>query len=135
MTVALTFLGGLVAGAFVALLTHRFTSRRDHAKRRSEMRIQFLLGAYRALADASNRGLHGSTSDARVFEQALEDIQLLGSRAQAQKAKRVAEVMASEGGASTDDLLTTLRNDLRAELGLSALADPPVHLRIIDQSK
>ncbi|HEX3041255.1 MAG TPA: hypothetical protein VHP56_04115 [Solirubrobacterales bacterium] len=134
MTVALTFLGGLVAGGLVAALTHRFTSRRDQANRRSEMRIQFLLGAYRSLADVSNRGLQGGTSDARAFEKALDDIQLLGSRAQAEKAKEVAEVMASEGGASTDDLLKTLRNDLRAELGLSALEDPPVHLRIVDRS-
>lgn len=38
--------------------------------------------------------------------------------------------MASKGGASTDDLLKTLRDDLREELGLPALLDPPIHLRI-----
>jgi hypothetical protein len=135
MTPALSFVAGIAAGAFVAVLTHRFTSRRDHANRRSEMRIQFLLSAYRSLADASNRGLQGNTSDARAFEQAVEDIQLLGSRMQAEKARKLAEVMASKGGASTDDLLRTLRNDLREELGLSALIDPPVHLRIVDRSK
>jgi hypothetical protein len=98
------------------------------------MRIQFLLGAYRSLADASNRELQGSTDDARAFEQALEDIQLLGSKGQAEKARKVAEVMASKGGASTDDLLRTLRDDLRGELSLSALLDPPVHLRIVDRA-
>ena len=132
MTPALSFAAGIAAGAFVAVLTHRFTSRRDHANRRSEMRIQFLLGAYRSLADASNRGLQGNTSDSRRFEQAVEDIQLLGSTAQAEKARELAQEMASEGGASTDDLLRTLRDDLRQELGLPALPDPPVHLRIVE---
>jgi hypothetical protein len=130
MTPALTFLVGIVAGAVVAVLTDRLTSRRDQANRRSEMRIDYLVSAYRSLADASNRGLQGSSRDARAFELALEDIQLLGSGAQAAKARELATVMASKGGASTDDLLKTLRDDLREELGLPALADPPIHLRI-----
>ncbi len=94
------------------------------------MRIAYLVSAYRLLAEASNRGLRGNSRDARTLEQALEDIQLLGSKAQAEKARELATVMASEGGASTDNLLKTLRDDLREELGLPALVDPPIHLRI-----
>lgn len=94
------------------------------------MRIGYLVSAYRSLAGASNRKLQGSTPDARALEQALDDIQLLGSRGQAEKARKLAAVMASKGGASTDDLLKTLRDDLREELGLPALLDPPIHLRI-----
>lgn len=129
MALALTFLGGLAAGAFVAVLTHGFTSRRDRANRQSEMRIQFLLHAYRLLADASNRDLQRNPDDARAFEQAVEDVQLLGTKAQAEKARDLATVMASEGGASPDDLLRTLRADLREELGLSPISDGPLHLR------
>lgn len=85
VNLALTFLIGIVAGAFVAVLTHRLTSRRDHANRRSEMRIGYLVSAYRSLAGASNRKLQGSTPDARALEQALDDIQLLGSRGQSKR--------------------------------------------------
>ncbi|MFL5901036.1 MAG: hypothetical protein ACJ75S_07540 [Solirubrobacterales bacterium] len=134
MTPALSFVAGIAAGAFVAALTHRLTSRRDHANRRREMRVQFLLGAYRSLADASNRELRDDTGDSRRFEQAVDDIQLLGSKAQAEKARELAQVMASKGGASTDGLLRTLRDDLRQELGLPALPNPPVHLRIVEKT-
>lgn len=130
MTPALTFLVGIVAGAFVAVLTDRLTSRRDRANRRSEMRIEYLLSAYRSLAHAVNREGQRSATDIRAFEQALDDIQLLGSRGQAGRAAQLAKTMGAEGGASADDLLKALRDDLREELGLSALTDPPVHLRL-----
>ena len=99
------------------------------------MRIEYLLSAYRSLADASNRELQGSSNDARAFEQGLEDIQLLGSGEQAGEAVQVARAMASGGGASTDELLRMLRDDLREELDLPALADSPVHLRIIEKTR
>lgn len=130
MTIALPLLAGIAGIVIGAFVTHRLTSRRDRANRRSEMRIDYLLNAYRSLAAASNRDGQRSASDARAFEQALDDIQLLGSSEQAERAAQLALTMAAKGGASADDLLKALRDDLRAELDLAALPDSPVLLRL-----
>lgn len=51
MVLVLTIMGGLLAAACTAVLAHRFTSRRDLINRRSHLRIQYLLSAYRAIAN------------------------------------------------------------------------------------
>ena len=71
MTLALTILGGVVAAAIAAVLAHRLTSQRDQANRRSNLRIEYLLGAYRALADVAHRDLNPATERVRAFEQGL----------------------------------------------------------------
>lgn len=131
MTVFFTIIGGLLAAAFSAVLAHRFTSRRDLINRRSQLRIQYLLTAYRNVADTAHRDLEGSYRDARAFEEGLADIQLLGSRPQAEMARHIAYKMASSGGADLDDLLLSLRDELREVLGLERLQWSPVHTRVI----
>jgi hypothetical protein len=117
------------------VLAHRFTSRRDVANRRSELRIQYLLGAYRTLADTAHRPLEEGTAGARAFEQGIAEVQLLGSSGQAQMAVDIARSMASDGGAAMDDLLLSLRDDLRGELELEPLGEAPVHLRVTNLTK
>lgn len=131
MTVAFTIIGGLLAAALTAVLAHRFTSRRDLSNRRSQMRIQYLLTAYRNVADTAFRDLEGSHQDARAFEEGLSDIQLLGSRPQAEMARHIALQMGSAGEADLDDLLLSLRNELREVLGLERLQGNPVHTRVV----
>ena len=134
MTLILPILTGVVAAAVAAVLAHRLTSRRDAANRRSELRIQYLLDAYRTITDTANRPLEEGTTGARTFEQSLADIQLLGSSEQAEMATDIAKSMATDGGASMDDLLLSLREELRSELGLEPLTGGPVHMRVISRS-
>lgn len=113
-----------------SVLTHLLTSRRDLANRRRELRVEYLLSAYRTMADTPERPLYRGSLDARGFEKAVADIQLLGSRRQAELATELARTMASDGQADPAPLLLLLRDDLREEMSLEALSDKPIHLRI-----
>jgi len=106
----------------------------------SAMRIGLLGGgnigrvhasAYRAIANMANRELGDSYREARAFEEGLADIQLLGSRPQAEMARHIAYTMATKGEASLDELLLSLRDELRAVLGLERLQGNPVHTRFV----
>jgi hypothetical protein len=130
MTLALTILGGVAAAAIAAVLAHRLTSQRDQANRRSDLRIKYLLGAYRTLADTAHRDLDPNAKHVRAFEQGLADIQLLGSPDQAAMAARIGHQLATESRADFDDLLLSLRDDLREELDLESLPKSPVHVRV-----
>jgi hypothetical protein len=131
MTLALTILGGICAAAIAAVLTHRLTSRRDQMNRRDDSRIQYLLTAYRTVADTSHRDLDPGSANARTFEQGLADIQLLGSKEQAEMAVAVGKSLAENGEAHMDELLLSLRDDLRGELKLEPLAGSPFHIRVV----
>lgn len=131
MTLAITILGGIAAAAVAAVLAHRFTSRRDVANRRSDLRIEYLITAYRTLVDVVHRDLPPGSADARAFEKGIADIQLLGSSKQVEMALGVAEEMSTQGGAGLEDLLVLLRNDLREELQLESMDKPPMHLRMV----
>ncbi len=126
MTLALTILGGVAAAAVAAVLAHRLTSQRDQATRRSNLRIEYLLGAYRALADVAHRDLDPATERVQAFEQGLADIQLLGSEEQAAMAIRVGRQLAAERRADFDDLLLSLRMTSGKSLTSSHLLRPPL---------
>jgi hypothetical protein len=131
VTLALTILGGVIAAALAAVLAHRFTSRRDQANRRSDLRIEYLLTAYRAISDAISRNHYRDSPDARSLERGLSDIQLLGSAEQAAMASEVIRAVTSKGETEPDELLKSLRDDLREELDIEPLSGRPVQLRVI----
>lgn len=123
----------LGSAGLASVLTHLLTSRRDLANRRRELRIEYLLSAYRTMADSPERSLFRESSDARAFEKAVADIQLLGSRQQVELATELARAMATESRADPDPLLRLLRDDLRREMSLEALSGKPIHLRIHEE--
>jgi hypothetical protein len=95
---------------------------------RRNMRVEYLLGAYRRLERASNRPM--TPSDDRDVEAAVADVQLLGSPSQVQLAERFARTFAAEGTAATEPLLEDLRASLRRELLLEAVPPNRLWLRI-----
>jgi hypothetical protein len=131
MALVLTILGTLVAAAVAAVLAHRFTSRRDLANRRRELRTEYLLNAYRAVADAIGRNLQQSPEDARAFERGLTDIQLLGSKSQAEMAMKLGREMTETAEGDPHSLLRALRDDLRDELDLEQLSTEVNQTRIV----
>ncbi|MEI7294413.1 hypothetical protein WCQ02_19915 [Paraburkholderia tropica] len=104
-----------VAGWFAA---HQFNVHRDRQNKRRDMRIQFLLDAYRRLESAANRQKM-SEEQKLEFESAVADIQLLGNKEQVAATVAFLRQHASRSGANIDSVLQLLRNDLRAELGLA----------------
>src|ERR1700689_10167 len=83
---------------------------------RSNMRINYLLDAYRRLAKASNRPLDATS--ASDIEAAISDIFLLGTPTQARLAAELGRAFADSGNADAKDLLMDLRTSLRDELQL-----------------
>jgi hypothetical protein len=131
MTLVLTIFGSLCGAAIAAVLAHRLTSQRDQANRRSDMRIQHLLSAYRTLTDRAEREAPTTAAEARDFEQSLADIQLLGSSEQVKMVLEMALAMEAEGTGSVDDLLMSLRDDLRKELRLEPMDGGLVNVRVV----
>jgi hypothetical protein len=106
---------------------HRLSMNRDQENKRRELRIQYLLEAYRRLENSSNR--HDLSAYARDLESALADIQLLGNKDQVQLAHEFAVSMAKNQTASLDPLVANIRSELRRELGLDSLTDGIVVFR------
>lgn len=97
------------------------------AKRR-DIRTQFLLSAYSRIEVWSNRPL--DEAGARVLDEAVSDVQLLGTERQVVAARRFAKAFAVDGSAPATELLDALRSDLRADLDLDPIELGPTHLRI-----
>jgi hypothetical protein len=105
-----------IIGWFVA---HQFNVAQGRMNKRQELRVQYLIDAYRRLEASSNREqLNESERDA--IESSLADIQLFGTDSQIIKAQQFIDTFAEAGRASLDELLSELRNDLRRELKLGS---------------
>lgn len=110
VTISLAVLGWIIA--------HWFTTRRDRALKRRELSIQYLIEAYRVLANEISH--RDQTPDRTLkLENMLSDIQLFGSLKQVQLARTLADELASKRNFELDPLINSLRDDLRKELGLS----------------
>lgn len=115
ITAGVTILGWLVA--------HQFNAWRDRENKRRDQRIQYLVEAFRRLGRANHHPRLYEIAD--ELQSAITDIQLFGTEAQIRNVIAVAKALAENGSASMDDLLFSLREDLRKELRL-----PPITERI-----
>ena len=113
------------------IVVHRLAAARDQRNKRREVRLGFLLEAYRRLEAGASRGPIHDSKFADGFESAIADIQLLGTTEQSKMAKDLACAIASVSpDASAGSLLLSLRNDLRRELNLEPLGEAPIHFRL-----
>ena len=117
-----------ILGWFIA---HRLAAARDCRNKRREVRLSFLLDAYRRLEAGASRGPIHEGKFADGVESAIADIQLLGTTEQSEMAKDLAYAIAERtSDASTGPLLLSLRDELRRELSLETLGEAPVHFRL-----
>lgn len=100
------------------VVAHRLTVRRDTLAKRRDLRVQYLLGAYRRLEDAANRPLDSLPEAKRAFESGVADIQLLGTSEQINALLTYLNQFTKEGGGNIDPVLKLLRDDLRKDLSL-----------------
>lgn len=100
------------------VVVHRLNVTRDISARRRELRIQYLLEAYRRLEAAANRDTPSVAEAQRAFESALADIQLLGTKYQITSLVEYLHAHVASGSSDIDPVLELLRADLRRELAL-----------------
>jgi hypothetical protein len=113
------------------LVGHALNAHRDRRNKRREIRVQYLIEAYRHLESGTCRGSIHGMEFAAPFESAIADIQLLGTTDQARMAKDLATAIAQRrADASAGPLLMSLRDALREELGLDSINEEPVHFRL-----
>ena len=106
-----------VCGWFVI---HNMSRKRDLENQKKEMRISYLINAFRRIEDSVNR-----TDPDKLFllESAIADIQLFGTKKQIELSIKSANDLAKNRQADNKPLLMDLRNDLRNELGLEPVTD------------
>ena len=102
-----------IGGWFIG---HRLAAARDRANKQRELRVQYLIEAYRRLVKAGNHPELYKIAD--EIESAVSDIQLFGTQEQITKIQKFTKEMSTQQHARLDDLLADLRTDLRQELNL-----------------
>jgi hypothetical protein len=105
-----------------AYLGHYLSVRRDRQYRRDERQTEYLIDTWRRLVDASFDPLM-KKSDVRKLNAALSDVQLFGTAEQANLAARIVEEASTSKGASGNELVELMRDDLRKMLNLDALGE------------
>lgn len=121
------------AGATGAYIGHWLTYHRERKNRLQQQRILYLIDAYRAFAKANHHPRLYEVAD--VLEQAIADIQLLGSPELVALVQKFANEMGTKQEAGSDDILATIRKDLRKELGEKPILGKIIWLRIGKSSK
>jgi len=96
-------------------------SERDKENKLREIKLTYLIDAYKKLAYSSQR-----TTNMQHFqfdmESAISDIQLFGSDEQIQKVNVALDQLKKDNrGLRVDEILTDLRNSLRQEINLSPI--------------
>ena len=118
-------------GAAVVMLgwyiVHRLNASRDLKNKRRDLIMQYLLDAYRRLEAGANR--EKSEDQTLAFESALADIQLFGTREQIEAAVKFMRAHAETGDGSVQELLNSLRQSMRKELGYLQDNHSLLHLR------
>jgi hypothetical protein len=131
----LTIFGTVFAAISGAYLGHYFSVRRDRQYRRDERQTEYLIDTWRRLVDASFAPLK-EKSDIRKFNAALSDVQLFGTAEQANLAARIVEEASTSKGASGNELVKLMRDDLRKMLNLDALGEQGyVYLRWLGEDE
>lgn len=124
----------LVITAIITILgwfaAHRLTSDRDRANKHRDIRLQYLIEAYRRLENAAGRHLPSEPDYSQQLESAIADIQLFGNTSQVEKLQKIFEEQQSTGDASLNELINDLRNELRKELNLPQISGNVQWVRI-----
>jgi hypothetical protein len=104
-------------------VAHELNVRRDTLAKRRDLRVQYLIEAYRKLEGSAGR-INALPEVRRAFESAVADIQLLGTRAQIDALLEFLQQFKDNANGNIDPVLKFLRDDLRKELNLEANVQP-----------
>ena len=105
-------------------------AKRDRANKRRDLRTEYLISAFRKLANASERHHKPGSQYLADIETAMADIQLFGRDSQIEKANETMDKLQQGENGLVNELLRDLRNDLRKEMDLSRIKGNVQWLRI-----
>lgn len=132
MTLNLQLLFPLLITSIITMfgwfILHKLGQKRDLENKRKDLRISYLIEAWKKLEYASNREL-SETQFIEHIENPIALIQLFGTHDQIIFAKRIADDMKKHGTTSLDGILEELRDDLRNELNLEIIKGKMVFVR------
>ena len=114
-------------------IAHKLSAARDLKNKRREIRIGYLVEAYRKIERGSVPEAKGYKPE--DFETAIADIQLFGSPKQVELAHQFAEAASRGDSPTLDLLLKELRDDLRRELDLGNVEKTIRPFRIVEKRK
>jgi hypothetical protein len=114
----------LVGGAFV----HFLAGRRDKEAKRRELVTKHLIDIWNDLDIAGNPK---SFADSTRMERAISNIQLFGTEQMIKMARANALEFSAKGKTDNLEILSSLRDELRTELGLSPTSQKYLALRIM----
>jgi hypothetical protein len=118
----------IVIAMVYLVASHQFAAWRDRENKRREHRVNYLIGAFRALSKANHHLRLYEVAD--EVEQALSDIQFLGNEEQIKAAQAFAHQLGTEQSADLDPALFALRAEIRKELGRRPYTRGLIWLRI-----
>jgi len=127
ITTAIAILGWIVG--------HRLNIARDRAAKHRDLRLQYLIEAYRSLENFAGRHPPFSSGHVEALEKAIADIQLFGSQSQIDSLNKVFTEKRITGEADLNEIINQIRADLRKELGLPKLTGLVTWLRIDSKLK
>lgn len=103
------------------------SARRDRTNKSRDLRVHYLIEAYRRLSAATQRQLNAEYF--ADIDSAIVDVQLFGTPAQIAATQTFARQLAEHREARVDALLASLRDELRDELKLGHVRGPIVCVR------
>ena len=112
------------------VIGHRMNVARDKIAKRRDLRLQYLIEAYRALENFGGRQPPFSANHVEALEKAVADIQLFGSQSQIELLNKAFTEKRKTGVADLNEIINELRSELRKELNLAELNRPVTWLRI-----
>jgi len=117
------------------VIGHRMNVARDRIAKRRDLRLEYLIEAYRALENFAGRQPPFSSNHVEALEKAVADIQLFGSQSQVDLLNKAFEEKRETGGAGLNEIINELRAELRMELDLPELNSPVTWLRFDSKVK
>lgn len=110
-----------------------YDSTKRFINKKKEIRISYLINAFRRIEDASQRR---DNDKLLQLESAIADIQLFGTKKQVELSRKFAMEFANSRSADAMPLLYNLCDDLRKELNLEALTNTQwICLRITNRDR
>lgn len=107
---------------------HRMSAARDRANKKRDLRVQYLIDAYRRLEAACVR------DDVMPYKEDIEksiaDVQLFGTDRQINLVKQIIKGVEEASYSDPRPLLANLRDDLRNELNLEREESMILHFRV-----
>jgi hypothetical protein len=116
----LTLSGSAIIAIFGWFVAHWLASLREQRNKRRDIRVSYLIEAYRNMANAALRSWEDPES--KALETAVHDIQLFGTQHQNDLLNDFLDKYESSGVALLDSLLKDMRDDLRHELHIGDIS-------------